>query len=668
MTRNKNRSHLLLSINLLFLTITLIEPIMFWVIILIFVSVLIRIALFFEWHKHLPKVSTINLLALLAAIVLAYTGWKIGLLLSMVNLLVMSGALKLMMMRKVRDYFLLVLVELFIIGCGFIFNQSIAFALLYSCSIFLIFISLCYHVSPSATIRKQGKLVVKMCLQAIPVCFLLFLILPQLSPLWKMPTQRSAETGISETITPGDFARLSQSDDLVFRASFSSNIPSQNSLYWRTLVYESFDGKTWSVSKIRDREKNRMQQSRYVFRPPLSGETLNYEIIMEPTQQHWLYVMDIAVPKTSQTWLSHDYQVQSTIPISTKFKYDVQSYPNERLNYAPSYVDQQINLLLPKLGNSKTQSWVKALRRKHPNNIKFIEAVEAYFRNEGFVYTLNPSTMLVDPVDDFLFQKRAGFCSHYASAYAYIMRLAGIPARIVGGYQGGEARENNYISVHQYDAHAWVEILDRKNGWIRRDPTALVSPDRINFGLESAVAYENSFLSDSPYSLARLKTFAALNQLRLLVADIDFFWSSWILGFDQQRQMDLFRYLAGNLQPGRLILLSLTVLFTIVILLALFNFRVWFPKIKNPHLHHYNLALLTLAKHGFKRLTFEGPDTFALRVSRNISEQCAEDFRHITKLFIFHDYAPITTANSHRLPELKMAVRSFRRRYRFSVK
>ena len=175
------------------------------------------------------------------------------------------------------------------------------------------------------------------------------------------------------------------------------------------------------------------------------------------------------------------------------------------------------------------------------------------------------------------------------------------------------------------------------------------------------------FLEDSPYALARLKSIAILNQLRLFMADLDFLWSSWVLGFDQQRQMDLFKALVGNLNPGRLAVLSLAVLFAIMILLALFNFRVWFPKITNLHLHYYNQALLILSKHGFCRNTSEGPDTFASRISENISEQCAEDFRHITKLFVFHDYAPASATNPDQLPELKLAVRSFKRRYRYSV-
>ncbi|MCC2603907.1 transglutaminase family protein [Planctobacterium marinum] len=668
MKRTANTAHLILSINLLLLTLTLFEPIMFWVSILVLVSVLIRIALFLEWHKHLPKTSTINLLALLSALVLAYTGWHLGLLLSMVNLLVMSGALKLMMMRKVRDFLILALVQIFIIGCGFIFNQGIFYALIYVSQLFIILLSLSFHVSPSGAIHKQSKRIGLLMLQAFPIAVLLFLVLPQIGPLWKMPGNNGAKTGISDTITPGDFAQLSMSDDLVFRAAFESDIPDKQALYWRTLVYEAFDGKSWSVSRHRAREKERMEAGNYNYSPGLYGASLQYDVIMEPSHQNWLYTLDIPRSDTEQTWFSHDYQLQSRILVTSKFKYSVRSFTEMPLNFTPYYTDTNINLMLPQRYNPETQSWVAALRARYPDDQAFIEVVEAFFVREKFSYTLKPRAMLLNPVDEFLFQYQAGFCSHYASAYAYIMRLAGIPARLVGGYQGGEARENNYISVYQYDAHAWVEIYLPDRGWIRKDPTALVSPERISLGLESAVAHENSFLEDSPMSLAKLKSIAIFNRLRLLMADVDFFWSSWVLGFDQQRQFTLFKMLAGKLTTGRVVAISLATLTLICALLLLFNYRVWLPKIENRHLHLYNQALKTLSRHGLNRLPQEGPDSFQSRIHGRISEQCAEDFRHITKLFIFHEYAPSSETNPDRLPELKIAVNSFKRRYRFSIK
>ena len=668
MKKIANPSHLLLSLNLALLTLTLMEPLMFWVAMMVVASVVIRIALFLDWHKHLPKHTTINLLGLLAALVLAYTGWHKGLLLSMINLLVMSGALKLMLMRKVRDYFLMVLVELFIIGCGFIFNQTPVFTALYGAALMAIMLSLALHVSPSPPIYWQLRRVAIMALQALPICILLFLTLPKLPPLWKMPGNNNAKTGIAEQITPGDFARLSKSDALVFRATFDGPFPEKESLYWRTLVYEHFDGKTWRLSEHRRRNKERLVMGNRYFSPVVSGAALRYSILMEPSQQRWLYALDVPQPKTEGLWLSFDYQLQSYAPVANKFKYDVASYPDTLLNQAPLYLDQQLNLQLPVEHNPKTRQWVADMVARYPKPDAFIQAVEAFFIANRFTYTLNPSPMLVNPVDQFLFQSKAGFCSHYASAFAYIMRLAGIPARMVGGYQGGEIRDDNYISVHQYDAHAWVEIYVDHKGWERRDPTALISPNRISIGLESAVAYENSFLQDSPFSLSRLKSIAFLNKIRLLAADLDFAWSNWILGFDQKRQLVMFEALLGSLAPERIVMLSLSVIFIITLLLALYNHRIWLPRIADQHLHYYQIALRVLAKHGYRRENAEGPQSFATRLDTALPEQCAEDFRHITKLFIFHSYAPKSQTNPDRLPELKIAVRSFKRRYRFAIK
>ena len=668
MNKIKNKAHLLLSINLLVLTITLTTPLLFWVSLLVFVSVAIRLALYLGLHNQLPNNRTINLLALLAAIVLAWFGWQMGLLLSMINLLVIAGSLKLIMMRKVRDFFLLVLVQIFIIGCGFIFHQSILFALLYGTSLLVILLCLAIHASPGKQWNIQIYSLTTMVLQAIPVTILLFLVLPQIAPLWQMPTQKGAKTGIEDEITPGDFAHLSQSDELVFRATFEGDIPAKSSLYWRTIVYEEFDGKTWSLSKARERQKQRMQLGTTQFNPKTVGNHVYYDVIMEPTQQNRLYVLDVAKSPSSETWMSTDYLVQSRIPITSKYKYEVYSYPETLLNQGSKYVEQQINLQVPKSGNPMAREWVNSLRLKHPNDTDFINAVEMYLRKNNFVYTLNPPVMPASPVDAFLFTHRAGFCSHYASAFAYVMRLAGIPARIVGGYQGGESRENNYISVHQYDAHAWVEIYSTQYGWMRKDPTALVSPDRISLGLESAVAYENSFLKDSPLSLNRLKIVPMFNQLRLLIADIDFVWSNWVLGYDQQRQISLFRRMVGEITPTRVALLSLAAFAVIVLLLTLYNYRVWFPKIADEALHHYQQVLSVLARHGYTRSHDEGPEGFYQRINQHLKESCAEDFRHITRLFVLHQYAGEGVESNERLAELRSAARRFKRRYRFSLK
>ncbi len=159
---------------------------------------------------------------------------------------------------------------------------------------------------------------------------------------------------------------------------------------------------------------------------------------MEPTDQNWLFALDVAEPLSRRTWLSPDFQVQSVIPIVTKYKYSVNSYPNTALQGGSDYFDVNVNLMVTEQGNPKTVAWTAGLRQQYPGNLEFIAQVEKFFLDNTFRYTLRPELMPVNPVDAFLFEHRAGFCSHYASAYAYIMRLAGIPARLVGGYQGGK--------------------------------------------------------------------------------------------------------------------------------------------------------------------------------------------------------------------------------------
>lgn len=642
-----NISHLVLTLVFMCLSVSLVEPTMLWISVLVAGSCAMQITLFLDWHSHQPSHRTINLLAMLCAVVLAYTGLQIGLLLSMVNLLIMASALKLMQLRTNRDYYLLICTQLFIIGCGLIFQQSILFSLFYAVMTLLLLVSLAFHISPSRSIRFHIKMVLKLSLQAVPICILMFLVLPKIDPLWQMPRNKGAETGLSETVNPGDISELSQSDDLAFRAAFTGDIPLQNERYWRALVFEDFDGMTWRVSPLRKKVKITSALSGDTFKPTYDfNRYFEYEVIAEPTDQVWLYSLDVPLPISDKVWLSHDFQIQHRFPVITKYKYEMRSYPDSKLMSPQTYFDRNINLQLPSTGNPQTQQWVANLRKIYPDDAQFIQRIEQYFLQNPFEYTLRPEPMPFNPVDKFLFDAQAGFCAHYASAYAYIMRLAGIPARMVGGYQGGEMRGDEYMSVYQYDAHAWVEIWHPENGWQRKDPTALIAPERINFGLQQAVAHENSFLEDSTFALAKLKGLLFFNELRLLIADMDYFWSSWILGFDQDKQLELFQHLIGEIKPTKVAMLLLGALIIIGLFLLLFNYQIWFPQISNKPLHFYNKALATLAKHGLQRKINETPSQFLTRCESSLTKECYQELSWITQTFSELQYQNPNTPDS----------------------
>ncbi|MCY7296979.1 transglutaminase family protein [Alteromonas sp. a30] len=663
MTRTQNRAHLFLSLSLLIITFTLGEPLLLWVQILMACAVAMRLFLFFNVHKHLPSIRTINLLAVLSAIGLAYSGWHLGLLLGMINLLAMGCALKLMTMRRYQDYFGLIVATFFLIFCGFIFQQTPLFTFLYSVTILLLLTSLIYHTAPHARLSHQLKVIGIQCLQALPITALLFLIIPQIEPLWRMPTGKSAETGLSETVTPGDIANLSQSSDLAFRATFSGDIPPPEERYWRALVLEDFDGSTWRISPQRKQAKALNKQLNLGFTPELKGPYYQYEVIAEPVSQPWLYSLDIAQSKDKQLWLSQDYQLQRETGAQGQFKYQVNAYYQSPLYSANAAFDKLLNLQTPNNSNPKTKKWVRSLRQKHTNDADFIHAVKAHFVRGDYRYTLQPIAMPTNAIDTLLFDSQAGFCAHYASAMAFIMREAGIPARMVTGYLGGETRGENYMSVYQYDAHAWVEIWREQTGWQRLDPTALVSPERILHGLEVAVAHENTFLLGSPFSLAKLKDIAWLGQLRDLMENVDYLWSRWLLGFDQEKQVSLFASILGSLSPYRIMALTISTLFCIGILLVAFQYRIWFPKINDPLLHHYHLLIDSMTKKGFHKEKSQAAITYAEAILKQSNDEFAKEFMRLTHLFVQLRYA--NNANTDKeISAFKQQVKHFKKRFK----
>lgn len=659
LNRIHNKSHLLVSITLLLLAISMRESVMFWVQILVFCALAMRLAIYAELHRHLPSSRAINLLGILCAIALAYYGFSLGILISMVNLLVLASALKLMLLSKEKGYYQLVATQMFLLACGFIFAQSIAITIFYCFVLFLLLLSLASHHAPSADISKQIKFIGILTLQGLPIAVLLFLVMPKISPLWQVPTAKNAETGLSEEVTPGDIANLSQDSKLAFRATFSGEIPQRNKLYWRTLVLEEFDGKTWRVANLRKNSIRYHWRADAEFSPDYSGEYIDYEVIAEPSQQRWLYALDVASSGDEDIWMSRDYRLQRTQPLTKQYKYQVRSYPDLSMEQGLIDFDQQLNLIVPERGNPKTREWVQDLLKQYPSKPQFMGAVLNYFVKNKFQYTLKPPPMFFDSVDQFLFEHKKGFCSHYASAYAYVMRLAGIPARLVTGYQGGE-KYQRYLSIYQYDAHAWVEVWEPAKGWVRIDPTAIVASDRINFGLQAAVAYEDSFLVDAPFTLARFQKIALLNQLRLLMANADYQWSRWVLGFDQKKQLDLFRNILGDLNIAKVAYLSLGAMLIIGALLVAFNYRIWFPKISDLGVFYYMQALAVIEKKGLSRNTNLGAEEFSHLVASKFPESFARDFAAVNQLFIKYQYQQ---QSNETLKRLKDAVKMFKKKY-----
>ncbi|MCV2886653.1 DUF3488 and transglutaminase-like domain-containing protein [Aestuariibacter sp. AA17] len=657
----------IVSIGLIFLLLigVLLTHIQPWVAAVGTLALAARALLFRGIQTHLPNRFWTNVLALICIAALALTGIELGLLNAMLNLLVLACALKLLLLSTHRDFYHLTVSLLFLIGCGYIFKQDMLFAGIYSVFVLLVLFSLVNLHAPNL-VQKQGfSTVVSLATLSIPIALILFITLPRLPALWKVPISSSAQTGLSDSLTPGDLSSLTQSDERVFRALFSGAVPPPEARYWRAIVLEDFDGKTWQRANFRKRVERQRLVSPFQFSPAVEGPYYTYDVLAEPSHQHWLYSLDVPqviAPSSSagnakQVWVSHAYQLLKQQPLVSDFLYTLRAYYAAPLNSAPRNIDFRLNTQLPEQGNPRTRDWVASINAQFANKHARFEAILAHFTQSPFRYTLRPPLMPTNPVDAFLFDEQAGFCSHYASAAAYAFRLADIPARVVTGYQGGELRNESQLSVYQYDAHAWVEVWLDDRGWQRVDPTAIVAPDRITRGIIEALSEEGSFLSEQPFSLRRYQHNDLLNYIRHVFDDIDLLWSKWVLGFNDERQRSLLERLLGSLSAQKIALFTFGA-FTLIAAILGWYFLPRHKRKNDDDIQRTYMTALALMENKFMP---KAPHVTANKYLAMLRDTCPKDtyetFASITQIWHRQKYSghpqPHTTAKHDIQRQLK---------------
>ena len=298
-----------------------------------------------------------------------------------------------------------------------------------------------------------------------------------------------------------------------------------------------------------------------------------------------------------------------------------------------------------------------------------IRAAELFFRNGGFTYTLNPGLLPKDdPLDFFLFKSHRGFCEHYAAAFVTLMRAAGLPARIVIGYQGGEYNTwGGHYLVRQSDAHAWAEVWVDDSRWQREDPTAVVAPDRVSYGTEiySALAADGA-LSDE----ARLERLNALNapgwhwlvHHTLLAWDgLDQQWNLSVLGYDQDKQQTVFQKLGvDNLSWLWTVTLTLAAVFSILTVgTAAMRVIQYGPARRDDPVRrlYERFCRRVGAAAKLSREATEGPLDFARRASAALPDEAAA-IHAVTDLYVAARYAP----GGQGAADLAAAVKVFRPR------
>lgn len=467
---------------------------------------------------------------------------------TMVGLLVCAFVLKLLEVNSARDAQLLVLIGFIISASQLLFSQSPQAAIYcLGCMVVLLTSWRSLYLSAPQPNRQQLKRGAQLLLHALPVMLALFIVIPRLGPLWAIPNQQAAKTGFSDSLSPGDLGNLALNRAPAFRVEFNGTSPAANQLYWRGLVLDNFDGRTWT-----QRDRWGMRQDNNSQNTP--RDLLNYSVIVEPHGQPWLF--SLMTPQSATTSanpirISTDSLLLNRSPVAQRLRYSVSSALRIEWHSAPemSAGERDFYTHLPRTRNPQTLALAAQWREETPDEQAFIDRALALFNRE-FTYSLQPPLLGQESVDDFLFDTKTGFCEHFASSFSVLLRAAGIPARVVVGYQGGRWNPvENYLLVSQADAHAWTEVWLEGKGWQTIDPTGAVAPDRIEQGIDDALSEDEQGLVSGGWNSSSL-----FYDLQLRWDAATFVWQRWVLNYDSEAQQGLLTRLLGGTESWRLTL------------------------------------------------------------------------------------------------------------------
>jgi protein-glutamine gamma-glutamyltransferase len=563
-----------------------------------------------------------------------------------VMLLLLFSGLKLMEVRSHRDAAIAVFLGYFLIVTNLLFTQSIPTALAMCVALGMLTASLVGLSAPqrplAANLRTTGLLLG----HAAPAAIALFLLFPRVQgPLWGLPQDAHAGlSGLSGSMTPGNISRLVLSDATAFRAQFRGEPPPHRELYWRGPVLWDFDGRTWHMG------------AQYLahYEPPTGGgPTYEYELVLEPHNREWLFALESAATAPERARFTPDGQLMAPTPIRSRIRYDMTSIVVGQLRPDESRTMLDRALRLPRDGNPRARTLAQSWRRDARSDSEVLARAMEYMRAGAFTYSLEPPLLGADAVDDFLFSTREGFCEHFSSAFVFLMRAAGVPARVVMGYLGGDVNSyDRIITVRQSEAHAWAEVFLEGRGWVRVDPTAATNPVRIDAGLARSVSNAGSL----PFLLrADLEW---LRQLRHRWEAVAHKWNIWVLGYTPERQRDLLSFIGIPDADWRALTATLFTILGILTagLLAWSLRRLTRP---DPVQRAWTAFCRKLAEHGVARAAHEGPRDYASRAARALPASRRSILR-IGALYIRLRYGVKPGHAAASVAELRRLVRELR--------
>ena len=523
-------------------------------------------------------------------------------------LLTVTLSLKILETRQRRDFQVLAFIAWFLVIAELLYDQTLLSLPYLVVSSTFIALSLLQsaRIGPPLTRRRATGLALRLLALSVPLAAVMFLLFPRVpGPFWALPqVGGSGSTGLSDTMSPGSISKLVRSEAVAFRASFISEPPPPAARYWRGPVLERFDGRTWSEG-IRYPLKNG------AVRYP--GSAATYRLLIEPSGQPWIPALDVARTWSAENaFMTHDFRLVARQKIDQVTAVDLTSYPDAIGDLELSEWRRVQYTDLPETGNPRTRTLAATLRETYATDEGVIDGALARFTRESFWYTLEPPALAgTDRVDGFMFESRRGFCEHYASAFTVLMRAAGIPARVVTGYHGGEHNPiSDRMVVRQSDAHAWAEVWLEGAGWRRVDPTGAIAPERVLDGLDLDLAGDR--MAERRFGGSFLLGY----RLEMAWDAMDSLWNEWVLSYGPERQQEFLTRLGLDNPDWR----NLVLILTSIVAGAMTLFTAWLawhyrPAPMDEAGRLYRRVCRRLAATGIVRQPWEGPTTYARRIS-----------------------------------------------------
>jgi protein-glutamine gamma-glutamyltransferase len=572
-------------------------------------------------------------------------------------LLVVMVALKVLESRNQRDQLVLIMLSYFLMFAALLADRGpltmgYVGVLVWLATVALIQIGRRGEFLPY---RAMGLFGGRLLLHALPVMIVLFVLFPRLpGPLWAIPgSTSSGATGLDDTMSPGDITNLALSDEVAFRVEFEGRAPRASDLYWRGPSLTNFNGRTWSMQGMRRGE-------RVAATIEYLGEPTSYHVTLEPTQRNWAFALDMPSQWSGEVRMGSDYQLGAFFggPRPRRLEYSVTSHVDYRAREPLTEGEREMFRALPPGSNPRARELAESWIADGASGATIVQRSMDYLRSQPFVYTLTPPALGAQPVDEFLFETREGFCEHYASALTFLLRAAGLPARVVLGYQGGELNGlGGYYIIRQTDAHAWTEVWLEDEGWVRVDGVAAVAPERVALGLDG-------LRSGGAAAAAAALRASWSRQLALVWDAVNTSWEKWIVGYGPDLQRSLLESLGfeGLRRMERsAVLLGLAVVATLTLLIGLSAYLSWRHR-QRAGVDAAALCFAKFVRHLARfdvaaRAPSEGPRAYADRAAAALPLS-ATRIHAVADLYLRARYEP--DADGSALAALLAAVAGFR--------